>query len=209
MRTAASLPSTVIQWTVAMNRKLELEHSNPCAERFFAEFSQFPAATAGSPAAAGAVSVFQRDSSAINVAEGERPLTPLSNPEIEQDRDNDVDRRTSETTRLEAPFSDSFDSLLIEPLGVQRPNHLDLRRPTIAHDHELQLDRTLNSVEQRFIRVFGFDFSYHARCSHATARSVRAAADSAASSRTDTRSGPRPDTDSDAGTDAPAGSRTS
>ena len=82
----------------------------------------------------------------------------LSNPEVEHHGDEHVDRCARKAPRLKAPLRHRDDGLLIEPFRVEGSHDANVGRTAVACDHEVQHDRALNLVQQRFVCVRGFDF---------------------------------------------------
>src|SRR5262245_38165396 len=99
-----------------------------------------------------------------------------SNPEVNQQSDQNIDRPTVQATGLEPPLTGSSDGLLVEPVGIQRPHHADVGRTAIGADDELESDGPLNVSHERVGRVGRLDLAYHARRSHAAARQIHSSA---------------------------------
>src|SRR5579864_4170299 len=128
----------------------------------------------------------------------------LSNPEIEHDGHEDVDRLSGEAAGLEPPLADRDGRLLVQSARIERSDNPNVRRTAGRANHELDDDRALNLLEQCLARVGGFDLGEDSRGRHRSARTVDTAADASAFARAYARAAARPDARTDALADAPA-----
>jgi hypothetical protein len=133
----------------------------------------------------------------------------LSNPEVEHDRDEHIDRGARKTSRLESPFGNRGHRFFIEASTVQRPDDSDVRRTPVTGNDDFEHDSALNSISERLVRVPGLDFFDQARRGHGPARAVHATACSATGSGTKSRAVSRADTGPDSSSHAAAGPWTS
>lgn len=128
----------------------------------------------------------------------------LSNPEVEHDRDEHIDRGARKASRVESPSGYCRDSFFIEAAAIQRPDDPDSRWTSVTGDDDFQHDRALDSVSKRLVRVTRLDFFDQARRGYRTARAVNASASSASGSGPESRAISRAHTSSDARTNAAA-----
>ena len=131
-----------------------------------------------------------------------------ANPEVDHDRDQDVDRRARKTSRLESPLSDCCHGFFIEAAAVQRLDHTYLRRVSLACDDDFQHNGALNHLSERVSRIPWLDFFEQTRRGYGPASTVKAPAGSAARSWTESLSMSRANPGPRSGANAAPGPRT-
>src|SRR5262249_38722072 len=87
--------------------------------------------------------------------------TKSPNVEINQDRDDDVDRSAIQATRLEMPLACGSDSLAIESVRIKGPCDTNVRWNSVGAHDQLQHHAAFNPIEHGPIGIGGFDFKDH------------------------------------------------